>query len=63
MLGLAACAYHLELKRKPLEFYGLLSITVLVLLVSLYFLIGQNPLIWILMLFTEDMTTVSTYSK
>ncbi|KAF6211081.1 hypothetical protein GE061_014194 [Apolygus lucorum] len=58
MLGLAACAYHLELKRKPLEFYSLLSISVLALLVSLYFLIGENPLFWILALFSKDMVTV-----
>lgn len=55
VMGIGAAAYHFNWKRKPKQFYSSLLLTMIfILLLPLYFLIGESPLTWILSLVIQD---------
>ncbi|KAK9507513.1 hypothetical protein O3M35_007353 [Rhynocoris fuscipes] len=59
LVGIVTLSYYHDLKGRPLEFYCLVGfIVIFVLIPSLNFLIGENPLKWVFHLVTEDAVTI-----
>lgn len=59
LMVIATVSYYHNMKEQPGKFYSLIGfVFAFVLLPSLYLSIGENPLVWIYNLFTEDTTAI-----